>query len=183
MATKRRQNTLLKEKVIPIEYFLNDALVVAPSLLGKYLVRKLSDEHLIKSFITEVEVYRGEEDLACHASKGKTPRTEVMYRSGGHIYVYLIYGMYFMLNVVTGKDNEPQAILIRGTELAQGPGRLTKFFQIDKSFNGKLLLPENNLWIEESNIKLDYYTTPRIGVEYAKEWKLKPWRYVAKGYK
>jgi len=179
MATKRRQNTILKETIIPIDFFLKDVLYVAPLLLGKYLVRKFENGKII----TEVEAYRGEEDLACHASKGKTPRTEVMYKIGGHIYVYLIYGMYYMFNIVTGNENEPQAVLIRSTEIIQGPGRLTKTFQIDKSFNGKLLVPETKLWIENSNLQVDFYTTPRIGIEYAKEWKLKPWRYVAKSYK
>lgn len=182
MATKRRQNTLLTN-VLPIDFFEADALEVAPLLLGKKLVRELPNGEQLHDIITEVEVYRGEEDLACHASKGRTRRTEVMYKSGGHIYVYLIYGMYDMLNIVTGCEGFPQAILIRGTQSINGPGKLTRYFSIDRSFNSKLLLPSNKLWIEETNLRFDYDTTPRIGVEYAKEWKLKPWRYVAKNYK
>lgn len=182
MATKRRQNTLLTN-ILPINFFEADALEIAPLLLGKKLVRELPNGELLHDIITEVEVYRGEEDLACHASKGRTRRTEVMYKSGGHIYVYLIYGIYDMLNIVTGSDAFPQAILIRGTKNINGPGKLTRYFSIDRSFNGKLLIPSNKLWIEETNLCFDYETTPRIGVEYAKEWKLKPWRYVAKNYR
>ncbi len=182
MATKRRQNTLLTN-VLPIDFFQTDALEIAPLLLGKKLVRELPSGERLHDIITEVEVYRGEEDLACHASKGRTRRTEVMYKSGGHIYVYLIYGMYDMFNIVTGSDGYPQAILIRGTKNINGPGKLTRYFFIDRSLNGKLLVPSTKLWIEETNLSLDYETTPRIGVEYAKEWKLKPWRYVAKNYR
>lgn len=173
MARQRGQN-----RILDLDYFKSDALELAPKLLGKYLVRQYEGK-IFRSIITEVEAYVGEEDLACHASKGRTPRTEVMYREGGHIYIYLIYGMYFMLNIVTGKKDDPQAILIRGTSDVKGPGRLTKFYHIDKSLNRKLLLPENGLWLEDNNLKLKYKITPRIGVAYAKEWALKPWRYVA----
>ena len=94
-------------------FFIRDVLDVAPELLGKILVIK-KDSSIIQFPITEVEAYRGEEDLACHASKGRTSRTEIMYHQGGVIYVYLIYGMYWMLNFVTGGANQPQAVLIRG---------------------------------------------------------------------
>lgn len=173
MAGQRRQNRILSP-----DFFKSDALVLAPKLIGKYLVRD-HEGTIFRSVITEVEAYMGEEDLACHASKGKTTRTEVMYREGGHIYIYLIYGMYYMLNIVTGEKDHPQAILVRGTQEINGPGRLTKFYHIDKSLNTKLLLPETGLWLEESNIELKYKATPRIGVAYAKEWASKPWRYVA----
>jgi len=173
MAGQRRQN-----RVLALDFFKADALQLAPMLLGKYLVRE-HEGNIVRLVINEVEAYLGEEDLACHASKGRTPRTEVMYLEGGHIYIYLIYGMYYMLNIVTGKKDHPQAILIRGTQEISGPGRLTKFLQIDKTLNAKLLTPDNGLWMEESGIKLNYKTTPRIGVAYAKEWALKPWRYVA----
>ncbi|MCX7953878.1 MAG: DNA-3-methyladenine glycosylase [Bacteroidales bacterium] len=166
-------------KILSCDFFLDDVLNICPKLLGKYLVRKIDDKKIIKLIITEIEAYRGEEDLACHASKGRTSRTEVMYQEGGHLYVYLIYGMYYMLNIVTGKKDQPQAILIRGTKEVSGPGRLTKFLKIDKKFNGKKLGVETGLWIEDSNIQLQYITTPRIGIDYAKEWKYKPWRYVA----
>ncbi len=177
MAKERRQITVLNP-IVPLSFFQQDVLDVAPQLLGKYIVRKIKNES-IRHIVTEVEAYRGEEDLACHASKGKTPRTRIMYLSGGHIYVYFVYGMYYMLNIVTAEEENPQAILIRGTNEVSGPSRLTRALQIDKTFNEKKLMPETGLWIEESGISLPYKTTPRIGVNYAKEWKNKLWRYVA----
>ncbi len=163
------------------DFFIRDVLNVAPNLLGKILVRKFDAGEIRKYQITEVEAYRGEQDLACHASKGRTPRTEIMYHEGGHVYVYLIYGMYWMLNFVTEKDGIPQAVLIRGIEGFNGPGKLTKNLLIDKSFYGEDLNTSNRLWIEENNTfsKIKYKTTPRIGIDYAGEiYKNKPWRFV-----
>jgi len=84
------------------DFFLRDVLEVAPALIGKLLVRQFDDGRIERYRITEVEAYRGAEDLACHASKGRTPRTEIMFQEGGTVYVYLIYGMYWLLNLVTG---------------------------------------------------------------------------------
>jgi len=159
-------------------YFQRDALEVAPDLIGKILVRCYGDGHIERFRIVEVEAYCGEEDKACHASKGRTKRTEVMYHSGGKLYVYLIYGMYYMLNIVTGCEGEPQAVLIRGVEGVSGPGRLTKRLKIDGDFNGEEI-PSDRIWIEEDTAEKHHYiTTPRIGVDYAGEWKDKPWRFV-----
>ena len=97
------------ERKLDADFFKRDVLEVAPDLLGKQLL--LNKQSFV---ITEVEAYRGEEDKACHASKGRTQRTEIMYHAGGVIYVYLIYGVYWMLNFVTGERDNPQAILIRG---------------------------------------------------------------------
>lgn len=162
-------------------FFIRDVLEVAPDLLGKYLVRKFEDGRIEKYLITEVEAYRGEKDLACHASKGRTPRTEIMYHEGGHIYVYLVYGMYWMLNFVTAGKNIPQAVLIRGVKGFDGPGKLTKHLSIDKSFYGEDLNTSDRLWIENglkfSDIK--YMKTPRIGINYAgKIYKNKLWRFI-----
>ena len=130
--------------------------------------------------ITEVEAYRGEEDLACHASKGRTPRTEVMYWSGGHIYVYLIYGIHYMLNFVTEREGIPQAILIRGIDDIIGPGRVSKILEIDMSHNQTDLLFSDDLWVEDSVIKPEFKTSTRIGIDYAGEfWKNRPWRFIA----
>ncbi len=160
-------------------FFQRDVLKVAPDLLGKIIVRKFDDQTLARYKITEVEAYRGIEDLACHASKGKTPRTEVMFREGGLVYVYLIYGIYWMLNIVTGKIDEPSAVLIRGVENIPGPGRVGKALQLDKSFYGENLLTSERIWIENSNQPVNYKTTPRIGIDYAGEpWISKPWRYL-----
>ena len=174
------QNTRL-----PREFFTRDVLEVAPDLIGKILVRKFHDGSIQKFRITEVEAYRGEDDLACHASKGKTARTEIMYHEGGKIYVYLIYGMYWMLNIVTQKENIPQAVLIRGIEQFNGPGKITKNLSIDKSFYGEDLIISDRIWIEQNLDlpKVTHITTPRIGINYAGEkWKNMPWRFVAKDY-
>ena len=160
------------------DFFTRDVLEVAPDLLGKSLVRKYKGDITQKYIITEVEAYRGSEDLACHASKGRTARTEIMFHDGGHIYVYLIYGMYWMLNFVTAKKDIPQAILIRGIDGFNGPGKLSKALKIDKSFYGESLLSSDRLWIEDGFKNIEFKTTSRIGIDYAGEiWKNKPWRY------
>ena len=161
------------------DFFTRDVLDVAPDLLGKSLVRKYNDGAIQKYIITEVEAYRGSDDLACHASKGRTPRAEIMFHDGGRVYVYLIYGMYWMLNFVTAKKDVPQAVLIRGIKGFNGPGKLSKELKIDKSFYGENLLLSDRLWIEEGLNDIKFTTTPRIGIDYAGEiWKNKPWRYV-----
>ncbi len=166
---------------ISATFFLRDVLCVAPELLGKILVRKYENGSIQKFKITEVEAYRGIEDLACHASKGKTDRTEVMFRQGGVVYVYLIYGMYWMLNVVTGLENDASAILIRGLDTITGPGKVGKILQLDKSFYGENLQHSNRIWIEDSEEKPNIVTSPRIGIDYAGEpWINKPWRFSEK---
>ena len=166
-------------KALKNEFFDRDVLAVAPDLLGKIIVRKFNDQTLGRFAITEVEAYNGMEDLACHASKGKTKRTEVMFRGGGFVYVYLIYGMYWMLNIVTGKKDEPSAVLIRGVENISGPGRVGKALQLDKSFYGESLLTSGRIWIENSDQPVKYKTTPRIGINYAGEpWVSKLWRFI-----
>jgi DNA-3-methyladenine glycosylase len=166
-----------KASKLPPEFYSRDVLDVAPELLGKILVRKFDNGRTERFRITEVEAYRGEEDKACHAHRGRTRRTEVMYHCGGKVYVYLIYGMYWMLNIVTGKENEPQAVLIRGLENASGPGRVGKILRLNAGFYGESLSSER-IWLENAAPVLQYQTTPRIGIDYAEEWKLKCWRFV-----
>jgi len=163
---------------LSFDFFQRDVLEVCPDLIGKVLVRIFPDGSQFRSRITEVEAYRGEEDLACHAARGRTVRTEVMYGVGGHVYVYLIYGMYWMLNIVTSVEGQPQAALIRGLEKVSGPGRLTKKLEIDRSFYGLNLVRSEVLWIEDHSMEAAYTTTKRIGIDYAEEWKHKPWRFV-----
>lgn len=164
---------------LPNSFFQREVLEVAPEMLGKILVRKFADNHIKKFVITEVEVYSGNGDLACHASKGKTQRTEVMFRDGGLVYVYLIYGMYWMLNIVTGKENDAAAVLIRGVEGISGPGRVGKALQLNKSFYGESLFTSERIWIENAETVENYITSPRIGINYAGEpWISKPWRFV-----
>jgi DNA-3-methyladenine glycosylase len=157
----------------------NDALYLAKDLIGKTLVRNFGNGEILKARIIETEAYLGPEDLACHASKGKTPRTSIMFEEGGLVYVYLIYGMYWMLNFVTGEKDHPQAVLIRGIEGIVGPGRIGKQLQLDKTFYGEDLDVSNRIWLEDSHIEGKILSTPRIGVDYAGEiWKNKPWRFV-----
>jgi DNA-3-methyladenine glycosylase len=162
-------------------FFQRNVLEVAPELLGKILVRRYNNQLIQKYIITEVEAYRGDGDLACHASKGKTARTEVMFREGGLVYVYLIYGMYWMLNIVTGKENDAAAVLIRGVEGISGPGRVGKMLQLDKSFYGENLFTSERIWIENAETDVKFIATPRIGIDYAGEpWVSKPWRFIIK---
>jgi len=161
------------------DFYSQDVLEVAPRLLGQHLVKSNADGSFTSYVITETEAYRGGEDLACHASKGMTPRTRVMFGEGGHIYMYLIYGMHWMMNVVTGPEGVPQAVLFRGLREASGPGRLTRLLGVDRSFYGVDLVGSGQIWIEESGSSPAYSTGPRIGVEYAGEpWKDMPWRFL-----
>ncbi len=166
-------------KRLSSRFFIQDALALAPQLLGKFLVRDF-DGSRIRKKITEIEVYYGEEDLACHASKGRTQRTEIMYAKGGAAYVYFIYGMYWLLNIVTGPKEHPQAILIRGLEDITGPGRVGKFLQLDKTFYGENLTTSKRLWLEDTPLVSPQHiiATPRIGIDYAKHWKEMPWRFL-----
>ena len=160
-------------------FYIRDVLEVAPDLIGKDLVITGTDGSVSKFEIIETEAYRGKEDIACHASKGKTVRTEVMYRDGGRIYMYFIYGMYWMLNVVAGKEDNPQAVLIRAVDGYDGPGKLTRGLNIGRDFYGEDLTVSERIWIENRNRKISITTSPRIGIDYAREpWKSLPWRYI-----
>lgn len=168
-------------KILPGTFFNRPVLEVAPELLGKYLVRALPDGSVEARMIVEVEAYDGENDKACHASKGRTKRTETLYGEAGQWYVYLCYGIHWLLNVVTGPKDYPAAVLIRGVEEAMGPGRVTKALVINKNFNAQKVEKKTGLWIEDRGVKLDpkrMYATPRIGVAYAGEWAMKPYRFV-----
>ena len=220
-------------------FFARPTLTVAQDLLGKYLVRKLPSSSLrakrgnLVGKIVEVEAYIGEDDLACHASKGRTKRTELLYHKPGTIYVYMIYGMYYCLNIVIEKADYPAAILIRAVEvknspspfptktdpplaeilsprgrgmgegvltdpkIASGPGKLCRYFKIDKTFNGQDLIDNKNLWIEDGGRSDDrrsvlrqevrppvkIVSAPRIGVDYAKHCAKYPWRFYIKDNK
>ena len=110
------------------EFFSKNTLWVAKNLLGRFLCRRLESGQIISAMITETEAYRGLSDKASHASKGRTKRTEVMFGPSGSIYVYMIYGMHHCLNIVTERKDYPAAVLIRGVEGANGPGRVCKHF-------------------------------------------------------
>ncbi|MCX6322295.1 MAG: DNA-3-methyladenine glycosylase [Bacteroidia bacterium] len=169
---------MISGKRLSKEFYTRDVLDVAPELPGKYMVIRLPDGIFGRFQVIEVEAYRGAEDKACHACKGRTPRTEIMFHKGGRLYVYLVYGMYWMLNVVTGEENIPQAVLIRGVENYSGPGRITKSFGIDRSFYGEDLDISERIWFEDTGARPVFKTGPRIGIDYSGEfWKTRPWRY------
>ncbi len=170
-------------KILSKKFFERSAPEVAEDLIGKYLVRRVRGRESA-FMITEVEAYEGFDDKASHASKGRTKRTEVMFGPAGVFYMYLVYGMYEMLNIVTGEKDYPAAVLIRGVEGVAGPGRLTKRLKIKRALSGKKATRESGLWIEERGVKIpkkDIKKTPRVGVDYAGPvWSRKHYRFVLK---
>jgi DNA-3-methyladenine glycosylase len=190
--------------VLPQEYFLNENVVdAARKLLGKTLHTHISGVHT-SGIITETEAYNGIYDKACHAYDGKrTKRTSVMYQKGGISYVYLCYGIHNLFNVITNKDNIPDAVLIRAIKplqgipemlkrrgmntltpkLTTGPGRLTQALGINREHNGVLLNPDYGLWIQDNGDSIsdaDIDTSARIGISYAAEHADLPWRFFLK---
>lgn len=181
-------------------FYDRPTLKVAVDLIGKVLVRRLNGRNLAGK-IVETEAYVGPSDLACHASRGKTPRTAVMFGPPGVSYVYMIYGFYFCLNAVTESEGHPAAVLIRAleplenirtmrtlrsnpqhdTNIASGPGKLCMALSIDKTLNA-VDLASRKLWIEDRNLEVGAIDAgPRIGVDYAGEYKNKPWRFYERG--
>ena len=162
------------------DFFRQDVLKVAPQLVGAVICRRLPDGTVIRGCVTETEAYRGQEDLACHASKGRTPRTEMLYREGGHSYVYLVYGLHWLFNVVTGPKDVPQGVLIRAMDKPlDGPAKWTKAFQVTGGQNGLYLPASDEIWMEEGAHPA-VRTAPRVGIDYAAEpWKSMPWRFIA----
>ncbi|RMG48518.1 MAG: DNA-3-methyladenine glycosylase [Acidobacteria bacterium] len=191
----------MRKKKLPRAFYAQPTVEVAKQLLGKYLVHHTEKGPRLGR-IVETEAYVGPEDRASHASRGKTKRTAIMFGPPGFAYVYVIYGMYHCLNVVTEREGYPAAVLIRAVEpvlsddeqqlgksdpsifrLANGPGKLCRYMGIDRSLNGADLCG-SELYIEdwgESVHPEDIVATTRIGVEYAGEWKQKPWRFYVKG--
>ncbi|MBP7142987.1 MAG: DNA-3-methyladenine glycosylase [Opitutaceae bacterium] len=164
------------------EIRLKKTVDLARWLVGKLLVRKLGRSRTVRFRITETEAYDSERDLACHASRGRTPRSEVLYSPGGVWYVYLCYGIHEMLNLVAGPAEWPAAVLIRGVEGITGPGRVTRALGIDRSLNRAAAVPATGLWLEDDGWippRSEVMCTPRIGIDYAGPvWSAKPWRYV-----
>jgi DNA-3-methyladenine glycosylase len=159
---------------LPYEFYHRPCDVVARELVGKVIVR--GDMRLR---ISETEVYWGESDTACHASKGKTRRAQVLWADAGTIYVYLCYGMHWLLNIVTGDENDPQAVLIRACAEAPGPGKLTKALGITGEYNRQSILETADLWIEDDGFRCGIQTAPRVGIGYASpEDQARLWRFV-----
>jgi DNA-3-methyladenine glycosylase len=183
---------------LPRSFYEQSTVDVAKMLLGKFLVRKHPDGDSIGR-IVETEAYVGPQDLACHAAKGRTKRTEVMFGPPGHAYVYFIYGFYNMLNLVTEARDYPAAVLIRAVEpvtgielmkqrrrndelgnLASGPGKLCQAFAIDRSLNGADVSGKI-LYVEDRGAPAPkIVSTARIGVNYAGKWKDKRLRFLVR---
>jgi DNA-3-methyladenine glycosylase len=166
--------------MLNLSFYQRDAATVAKALLGKTLVVKLGETEQ-RSCIVETEAYLGIHDLACHASKGRTKRTETMFAEAGRAYIYLIYGMYDMLNIVTG-NQDGQAVLIRAVEPlnvkgdTKGPGKLCKVLGVTRALNNESFVGEK-LWLERGRRPKTVVTTSRVGVDYAKQWKDAPLRF------
>jgi DNA-3-methyladenine glycosylase len=177
---------------LPEAFYAGDTRDVAQALLGKYLVHA-TEAGRFAGRLVETEAYHGHDDLASHASRGRTARTAVMFGPPGRWYVYLIYGVYHCLNVVTGPEDYPSAVLIRGVDnttgipagvKTDGPGKLCRAFGIDKRLNTAPAFGRAaTLWIEDRGELIapeQIRATPRIGVDYAGDYKGKPWRYLLK---
>lgn len=163
------------------DFFDRPADRVARELIGAVLAVRGDDGRVTRHVVFETEAYLGAHDLACHGSKGMTTRNAVMFGPAGHWYVYLCYGIHWMLNVVTGAEGVPAAVLIRGAGAYAGPGRVTKGLGIDRSFNGRPVGKRARMWLEPGVIEIPrrrIERTPRIGVGYAGAWAEKPLRYV-----
>lgn len=186
---------------LPREFYARPTLTVARELIGARLVR-VSDGAKLVGLITETEAYIGEEDLACHAKAGRTPRTQVMYGPPGHAYVYFTYGNHWMLNVVTEREGFPAAVLIRAIQPIEGeevmsarrkgrdtfgPGKLTQAMGITKSENGvDLTEAGTGLWIEAGGSVPDESVTIglRVGLYSVPEpWKSLPWRFKVRNWR
>jgi len=162
-------------------FYAQDAIHLAPALIGTVLVRRVG-RRVRRARIVETEAYVGPHDLACHASKGRTNRTEVMFGRPGHAYVYFIYGMYHMLNIVAAHVDDAQAVLIRAAEPLDGwdadlsgPGKLARELQLTRADNGLDLVAGPTLFLTDGDgaggRKLRIGRAPRVGVDYAKHWK------------
>lgn len=160
------------------EFFHRDCLEVAPDLVGKVIVSKIGGEE-VRVRITETEAYRGEEDTACHAHKGRTPRTEILYGKSGAVYVYLCYGMHWLMNAITGEEGQPQGVLFRAGENYTGPAKLTKRLGVTGEQNKTSFLDNDVLWIEDDGTKCKIRTDKRVGINYAtEEYINKKWRFI-----
>jgi DNA-3-methyladenine glycosylase len=169
-----------RRKTLTPDFFRRDTLIVAEDLLGMWLVRQVDGREEARR-IVEVEAYDGPDDRASHASRGRTARNAPMFGEPGRWYAYLCYGMHWMLNVVTGPSGYPAAVLIRGLDGADGPGRVTARLGIDGRLNGEPIGRTSGVWIEDRGSRGGEEVVdrrPRIGVAYAGTWADRPYRFV-----
>lgn len=191
-------------KRLPRKFYTQPTLTVAKQMLGKYLVHcpstgsgRRAASRLVGK-IVETEAYIGPRDKASHAFGGKiTERNKAEWLIGGHIYIYLVYGMYWQLNISTGKEGQPECVLIRALEplspkrytltpnIANGPGKLCRWMKLDKSFYGVDVITSKEIYLTEGEkIKPNQIVaSKRIGIDYAQEWAEKPWRFYIKNNK
>lgn len=161
---------------LPYAFFHRPCLEVARDLVGKQLV--FQGQALR---ISETEAYCGQQDTACHAHKGRTKRTEVLYADAGTVYVYLCYGVHWLLNIVTGEPEQPEAVLIRACVEAPGPGRLTKALGITGQQNRDSVVTSQEIWIGDDGFRCEIATAKRVGIGYASpEDQNRPWRFLIK---
>lgn len=177
----------MKNKKLTRRFYTKPTLTIAKKLLGKYIVRKIGKKKLVAKII-ETEAYIGPQDKASHAYKGKfTSRNRAEYLTGGHIYIYLVYGMYWQLNIVTNIQGKPECVLIRALDLgevASGPGKLCNYLKLDKSFYKEDLSKSKRVWLEDRGERIkpcQILATKRIGIDYAGlYWSRRKWRFVLK---
>lgn len=169
---------------LELPFYAQPALTLAQDLIGKILVRRIRRK-VFQARIVETEAYVGSHDLACHASKGRTNRTEVMFGPPGRAYVYLIYGMYDMFNIVAGDIDDPQAVLIRAAEPLNGwsidlsgPGKFARGLQITRADNGVELTTDRLHLLDDPADRPQIVATPRIGIDYSGDWKHELLRFV-----
>ena len=192
-------------KRLPRKFYTQPTLKIAKQMLGKYLVHNPStssgqEPKKLVGKIVETEAYIGPEDKASHAFGNKiTKRNKAEWLIGGHIYIYLVYGMYWQLNISTGKEGRPECVLIRALEpideirgkfaqirdLANGPGKLCRWMGFNKSHYGVDVVTSREVWLEEGEkVKSSQIiASKRIGIDYAQEWADKPWRFYIKDNK
>jgi DNA-3-methyladenine glycosylase len=169
----------LRGRVLPPSFFDRPAEDVARGLLGKAIARRIGDS-VQALIITETEAYLGPHDLACHSARGRTPRTETMFGPAGTLYIYLVYGLHLMLNVVTGPEGFAAAVLIRSAGHAQGPGRLGRALAITAELSGKAASLSSGLWFEDREARpRRIRAAPRVGVGYAgPRWSRRRLRFI-----
>ena len=175
-----QKEMILMGRKLEYDFFHRPCLEVAEALVGKILAHRMPDGSILRLRISETEAYCGEGDTACHAHKGRTKRTEAMYMDAGTIYIYLCYGMHWLLNLVTGEVDEPEAVLIRACVDANGPGKLTKSLHITGELNRGSIFGEE-LWIEDDGFACRVATDKRVGIGYAsREDQDRLWRFIMK---
>ncbi len=182
-----------KNEKLSREFYKQPTLKVAKDLLGKYIVRVEKGKKLLGKII-ETEAYLGPKDRAAHSYNGKvTPRNKIEYEEGGYIYIYLVYGMYWQLNIVTEDKGKPECVLIRAIDpgdeklsSSNGPGKLCRYLRLDKSFYGEDLAKSKRIWLEDRQEEIkpsQILSTKRIGIDYAgKYWARRKWRFLIKDY-